>query len=67
MKLKRNKAFKQILNSQAEQFDGKNVMGYKPWKDALNREIDGLDLDANQKMDLLLMRTTGIAKDFVQH
>ena len=67
LKLKRNKVFKQILNSHAKQFDGKKVMAYKPWKDALNREIDGHDLDANQKMDLLLMRTTGIAKDFVQH
>ena len=42
-------------------------MGYKSWKDALNREIDGLDLNVNQIMDLLLMRTTGIAKEFVQH
>ena len=42
-------------------------MGYKPWKDALNIEIDGLNLDANQRMDMLLMRATGIAKDFVQH
>ena len=42
-------------------------MEYKPWREAIEREVDGLDLDSNQWMDLLLKRTSEIAREFIQH
>ena len=41
-------------------------MEYKPWKVALEREIQGLQLDAYQKFDLLRARTAGEANDTIQ-
>ena len=64
--LKRNKAFKQILTSKATQFDGTNCLDYKPWKDALLREVAGLDPNAAQWLDLLEVRTTGTANRLIK-
>lgn len=60
--LKRNKTFKQILNSYPSPFDGMSTMEYRPWKVALHRDVDGLDLNANQRMDLLLQWTARTAR-----
>ena len=59
---KLNKAFKHILGAPATQFEGSNKIEYKPWKEALHREVDGLDLSAHQWLDLLRVRTTGDAQ-----
>ena len=65
-KLKRNRAFKDILASPVLKYDGKNRLGFRPWMDALRRETADLDLEASQWLDLLEVRTSGTALDLVQ-
>ena len=59
--MKVNKAFKGILMAQVPKFAGVRRLDYKPWKEALRRELKGLSLDANQTLDLLQIRTSGKA------
>ena len=63
---KRNKAFKQILDARATVFDGSSRLQYLDWKEALQREVLGLNLTAYQWMDLLQVRTTNAAFDVIQ-
>ena len=65
-RMKQNKAFRQILGAAATKYTGENKMEYKPWKEALERETQGLQLDAYQKLDLLKARTAGEAHDAIQ-
>ena len=41
-------------------------MEYKPWKEALLREVSGLDLDASQWLELLNKRTSGDANQLMK-
>ena len=59
--MKKNNAFKQILGAHAIKFEGLSKTEYKPWKEALQRGVIGLDLDAHQWPDLLRVRTSGEA------
>ena len=63
---KRNKNFKQILASPGQTFNGEKPMEYKPWKDALQREVEGLAPTAAQWFDILQIRTSGEAYEMVQ-
>ena len=42
-------------------------MNYRPWKEALEREVQGLHLDAFQMLQLLEARTDGIALEIVKN
>ena len=57
--LKRDKAFKQLISSQATTYDGTNCMEYRPWKDELEREASNLHFTPSQGLQLLGKRTTG--------
>ena len=57
--MKINKAFKQQLASRATVFDGSDCTKYKPWKDAIFREVEGMQLSHAQWLDLLRARTSG--------
>ena len=57
--MKINKAFKQLLASRATIFDGKDCTKYKPWKEAISREVEGMQLSHGQWLDLLRARTSG--------
>ena len=62
-----SKAFGRIMASPAKKFDGKEAQEYKPWKDALHREVAGVELTPSQWMDLVEKRTSGDAYAVVQH
>lgn len=66
LRIKVNKDFKQTLAAPATNFDGKSSLKYMPWKEALQREVEGLDLDAYQWLDLLRVRTSGKARTALQ-
>ena len=42
--MKMNKDLKQLLSAPAVKFDGRSNMRYKPWAEALVREVQGLQL-----------------------
>ena len=65
-KMKVNKAFKSVLTAPAVKFDGHNKLAYTPWKDALMREVEGLELTDAQWLDLLYARTSNGALDALQ-
>ena len=64
--MKRNKAFKVLLIAPATKFDGPSRLKFKPWREALNREVKILDLEADQLVDLLQARTSGQAHTALQ-
>ena len=65
-KLKRNRAFKDILASPVLKYDGTNRLGFRPWIDALKRETADLGLEASKWLDLLEVRTSGTVNDLAQ-
>ena len=65
-KLRTNKAFTSILTTASTKFDGENLLRYKPWRDALVREMEGLQLTDAQWLDLLRARTSGGALDALE-
>ena len=65
--MKQNKAFKQLLGAPATKLDGSNRLKLKPWREALNREVKGLDLEADHWLDLLQTRTSGQDHTALQH
>ena len=65
-KIKVTKAFKQVVESKAaEKYDGKDLMKYTPWKIALKGEVVHLEIDSTQWLELLKLRTDGLARKVV--
>ena len=46
-----------LIRAPEVKFDGKDSQDYGPWKRALQREIESLNLTANQELSLLEART----------
>jgi hypothetical protein len=66
LKLRKLKAFKQVMSAPGNVYDGKDCSKYLSWREALRREVRDLDLEATQWMDLLTKRTGGIAHEVVE-
>ena len=64
---RQNKMFKSIMSTPGKVFSGTDPQEYKPWKEALQRELAGLAISPAQWMDLLLVRTSQEARTVVQH
>ena len=50
IKIYKNKAFKRALKDNAIKFDGRDVINYNPWKNALKNEIRDLVLTASREL-----------------
>ena len=64
---KHEKAFQQKLNAKAIKYNGLRKVGYRPWKEALEREVRELHLDAFQMLQLLEARTEGDALKVIEN
>jgi hypothetical protein len=62
---RKQKAFKQILSSQAARFNGSDPTEYTTWKDSLHEDVQALDITATQWLQLLEARTGGFVRDIV--
>ena len=56
-RLHQEKMLQKLLKAPEAKFDGKDSQDYGPWKRALQREIESLNLTANQELSLLEART----------
>merc|ERR1712240_869067 len=56
-RLHQEKMLQKLLKAPEAKFDGKDSQDYGPWKRALQREIEILNLTANQELSLLEART----------
>jgi hypothetical protein len=66
LKLRKSKAFKQVMSAPGNVYDGKDCSKYLTWREALKREVRDLDLEATQWLDLLVKRTSGVAHEVVE-
>ena len=51
-----------LVKAQALRFNGKDSQEYAPWKRALKKEMESLQLTANQELSLLEARTEDEAR-----
>ena len=51
-----------LVKAQALKFNGKDSQEYAPWKRALKKEMESLQLTANQELSLLEARTEDEAR-----
>ena len=52
--IRRDKAFRAVIASSSNKFDGKTLVEYRPWKTSLHREIGELPITSSQWLQLQL-------------
>ena len=66
LRWKQEKAFQHRLTAKGIKYDGSSRVNYRPWKETLEREVQGLQLETFQWLDLLEARTDGISLDAIK-